>query len=174
MKAGKRHIQPYRANYSAERIIKRFYARFQVEYAALFSRIQGIDDPTDRARYTSLFLHHRIFLYFLQQNGYLDAKQMRDPGSEPRFLNPTLFAISTLEQQYPALSIPDAASTRLHAFFSEFDWQVGSPTQHNEREITPDILRYIFEKRSRQNHAGAYYTREDVAIYICQYTIIPA
>ncbi len=55
-----------------ERISKRFYDRFQTEYAIFITRIKGIITNADRNGYASLMLTRLMFLYFIQHKGFLD------------------------------------------------------------------------------------------------------
>jgi hypothetical protein len=89
------------------------------------------------------------------------------------YLNGGLFDIHVLEQSNPEITIPDEAFSRLFAFFDEFDWHLDNRPLHNDREINPDVLGYIFEKYTNQKQMGAYYTREDITEYISTSTILP-
>lgn len=84
-----------------------------------------------------------------------------------------LFAEHELERAYPAIAIPDAAFTRLFAFFDEFDWCLEAAALRNERAITPEVLGTLFEKHSKQKQLGSYYTGADITAYISTATILP-
>lgn len=61
----------------------------------------------------------------------------------------------------------------MFAFFDAWDWRLDDRPLHNESEINPDVLGYIFEKYINQKQMGAYYTKEDITEYISKNTIIP-
>jgi hypothetical protein len=69
--------------------------------------------------------------------------------------------------------IVDKAFEKLFDFFKEYNWHLDEREDHNDREINPDVLGYIFEKYINQKQMGAYYTKEDITEYISQNTIIP-
>ncbi len=54
-----------------ERVIKRFYDRFQKEHASFLTFIEGISVQTDREWYASLMLNRLMFVYFIQKKGLL-------------------------------------------------------------------------------------------------------
>lgn len=123
--------------------------------------------------------HHtfyRPFLLKLFHNGL--GQRHRSPelrallGNVP-YLNGGLFDMHVLELANPEITIPDEAFSRLFAFFDEFDWHLDNRPLHNDREINPDVLGYIFEKYINQKQMGAYYTREDITEYISTSTILP-
>ena len=45
---------------------------------------------------------------------------------------------------------------------------------HDDKEINPDVLGYIFEKYINQKQMGAYYTKEDITGYISIIPILPS
>jgi hypothetical protein len=56
-----------------DKVVRRFYSRLKSEQAIFQSSIQGISSPADRESYTLLMLHRLMFLYFMQQGGFLDG-----------------------------------------------------------------------------------------------------
>jgi len=56
-----------------DRVVRRFYSRFKSEQAIFQSSIQGISSPGDREAYSLLMLNRLMFLYFMQQRGFLDG-----------------------------------------------------------------------------------------------------
>src|SRR5579859_6250404 len=54
-----------------DRVVRRFYSRFKSEQAIFQSSIQGISSPNDREAYALLMLNRLMFLYFMQQRGFL-------------------------------------------------------------------------------------------------------
>src|SRR2546421_10638207 len=56
-----------------DRVVRHFYSRFKSEQAIFQSSIQGISSQSDREAYALLMLNRLIFLYFVQQRGFLDG-----------------------------------------------------------------------------------------------------
>lgn len=73
-----------------------------------------------------------------------------------------------------SLSIPDEAFLRLFTFLDTYTWSLSDEQPQHKREITPAILGYILEQYINQQQVGAYYTKDDVTLYIASNTIIPA
>jgi hypothetical protein len=90
------------------------------------------------------------------------------------YLQHGLFSVHALEQQHNAIEIPDEAFERIFTFFDKFQWILEQRPLRNEREVNPDVLGYVFEKQINQQQMGAYYTRDDVTMYIARNSIIPA
>lgn len=62
-----------RLAFDAERPSRRFYDRFQTEHDAFLARIAGIAGEDDRSWYASVMLNRLMFVYFIQQKGFLDG-----------------------------------------------------------------------------------------------------
>ncbi|MBA3946275.1 MAG: SAM-dependent methyltransferase [Herpetosiphonaceae bacterium] len=131
-----------------------------------------------QSRETDLF--YRDFLEVLFFKGFAQPKLERDVptnqllGNIP-YLNGGLFMPHPIEERYgTAITIPDAAFTKLFAFFDKWRWHLNERPGESDDEIDPDVLGYIFEKYINQKQMGAYYTKEDITGYICRNTIIPA
>jgi hypothetical protein len=56
-----------------DRVVRRFYSRFKSLQAIFQSSIQGISSQSDREAYALLMLNRLMFLYFMQQRGFLDG-----------------------------------------------------------------------------------------------------
>src|SRR5215469_16060878 len=56
-----------------DQVVRRFYRRFKSEQAVFQSSIHGISSQSDRETYTLLMLNRLMFLYFIQQRGFLDG-----------------------------------------------------------------------------------------------------
>ena len=56
-----------------DRVVRRFYSRFKSEQAIFQSSIQGISSQSNREAYALLMLNRLMFLYFMQQRGFLDG-----------------------------------------------------------------------------------------------------
>lgn len=89
------------------------------------------------------------------------------------YLNGGLFDVHQLEAENPQIDIPDKAFERLFDFFDAYQWRLDDRPLHNDNEINPDVLGYIFEQYINQKQMGAYYTKEDITGYISRNTIIP-
>ena len=121
---------------------------------------------------------YRVFLRRLFHEALATPKHQRDAqfdklvGSVP-YLNGGLFDLHQLEEDNPAIDIPDDAFERLFEFFDAWDWHLDNRPLATGNEINPDVLGYIFEKYINQKQMGAYYTKEDITEYIAKNTIIP-
>lgn len=122
---------------------------------------------------------HSFYRYFLLK---LFHSGLGDPTRTPElekllgkvpYLNGGLFEVHQLEETYPDIQIPDQAFEKVFDFFDEYQWHLDDRPLHNDREINPDVLGYIFEKYINQKQMGAYYTKEDITEYISKNTIIP-
>lgn len=119
---------------------------------------------------------YRYFLLRLFHEGLgepdHDAELERLIGKVP-YLNGGIFQLHEVEQQYPDIQISDDAFSRIFDFFDQYQWHLDDRPLHNDHEINPDVLGYIFEKYINQKQMGAYYTKEDITGYISKNTIIP-
>ncbi len=89
-------------------------------------------------------------------------------------LDGSLFLPHPLEARYSsALRIPDAAFAQVLAFLDRYLWRLDERSPLGDRELTPITLELLSEKQSGQKQIGAYYTRADIASYICRNTILP-
>ncbi|MEG9267231.1 Eco57I restriction-modification methylase domain-containing protein [Qipengyuania sp. Mu-71] len=59
--------------FDVERTTRAFYERFKTEHDAFLERIEGVDTEDDRAWYASVMLNRLMFVYFIQQRGFLDG-----------------------------------------------------------------------------------------------------
>lgn len=85
-----------------------------------------------------------------------------------------LFLPHPLELRYgSAIRIPDAAFARVLAFFDRYTWRLDERASVSDHEMTPAVLGLLTERQPDQKRIGAYYTREDIAGYICRNTIVP-
>jgi hypothetical protein len=85
-------------------------------------------------------------------------------------LNLSLFKQHSLEQPITNIQIPDNAFSRLFELFDTYQWQLDRAT---ENALHPDVLVYVFEQQINQKQMGAYYTGEDVTMYIARNTLLP-
>ncbi len=121
---------------------------------------------------------YRLFLLRLFHEGLGQPAADRSPelanflGKVP-YLNGGLFDVHDLERDNPKIHIPDEAFQNIFAFFDTYQWHLDARPLHNDKEINPDVLGYIFEKYINQKQMGAYYTKEDITGYISRNTVIP-
>jgi hypothetical protein len=59
--------------FDRDRVTRRFYDHFQREHAAFLKFITGITEQGDKEWYASLMLNRLMFVYFIQQKGFLDG-----------------------------------------------------------------------------------------------------
>ena len=129
--------------------------------------------------------YYREFLCPLFFQGFARKKEERLAAvnkllGEIPYLNGGLFQQHEIERLHEkTIVIADKAFQKLFDFFKEWNWHLDEREGHNDREINPDVLGYIFEKyinykeKEAQKEKGAYYTKEDITEYIAQSTIIP-
>ena len=143
------------------------------------------DDPgylrthLERSQTAGADRFYKTFLCPLFFEGFAKPKTERSDatnrllGNVP-YLNGGIFQLHHIEQQHgEAIDIPDKAFEQLFTFFEQYQWHLDERPLHNDNEINPDVLGYIFEKYINQKQMGAYYTQEDITEYISQNTIIP-
>jgi len=135
-----------------------------------------------RREYGENQFHGQFYRHFLRRlfaQGLGTPPEERGPGLEKLlgkipYLNGGLFDLHAIEEQNPDIQIPDRAFERLFNFFDEYNWHLDSRPSASGRDISPDVLGYIFEKYINDRaKMGAYYTQEDVTGYIARNTIIP-
>ena len=121
---------------------------------------------------------YRIFLRRLFHEGLGQpeaqrAHELAELLGDVPFLNGGLFEVHNLERDNADISIPDEAFERVFNFFDNYSWHLDERPNHEDNEINPDVLGYIFEKYVNQKQMGAYYTKEDITGYISRNTAIP-
>jgi hypothetical protein len=122
--------------------------------------------------------YYRGFLVHLFFEGFAARPEERAPetndllGSVP-YLNGGLFLPHQLEEANGGIDIPDAAFEQVFEFFERYQWHLDDRPLHDDNEINPDVLGYIFEKYINQKQMGAYYTKEDITGYIARNTVLP-
>lgn len=94
-------IKGLRSAFDRDRVSKRFYDHFKTEHQAFSDFIEGIDAETDQAWYASLMLNRLMFIYFIQQKGFLDGN--------PNYLSDRM---ETVRQQ--------AGKGKFHTFYRQF------------------------------------------------------
>jgi len=141
----------------------------------LRNRLEAMRTNHGKDRFQSFY---RLFLMRLFHEGLGQPVADRSPelaallGRVP-YLNGGLFDVHDLERDNPEIQIPDAAFKQIFDFFDAYQWHLDDRPLHDDKEINPDVLGYIFEKYINQKQMGAYYTKEDITGYISRNTIIP-
>ncbi|HEX4206517.1 MAG TPA: DNA methyltransferase [Ktedonobacteraceae bacterium] len=69
--------------------------------------------------------------------------------------------------------LPDTTFQRMFTFFDDYQWSLREQDSTDTNQLTPDILNIICANFLQQKPLGAYYTGEDVAMYIAKNTILP-
>jgi hypothetical protein len=122
--------------------------------------------------------YYRGFLVHLFFEGFAARPDERNPetnrllGQVP-YLNGGLFLPHQIEQAHDGIDIPDEAFELVFEFFERYHWHLDDRPLHDDDEINPDVLGYIFEKYINQKQMGAYYTKEDITGYIARNTVLP-
>ncbi|MEW6187288.1 MAG: DNA methyltransferase [Thermodesulfobacteriota bacterium] len=88
-----------------------------------------------------------------------------------KYLNGGLFLLHPVEQRWPKIFVPDRAFENLFALFERYSWNLNDTIGGQDDEINPDVLGYIYEKYINQKAFGAYYTRPEITLYLCERTI---
>jgi hypothetical protein len=58
-----------------EKLTRKFYKEFEQQHIEFLEHIRGIDDERDRRWYASVILNRLMFIYFLQEKGFLNKEQ---------------------------------------------------------------------------------------------------
>ena len=116
------------------------------------------------------FLHMLFFEGFAKPEEKRTAEARRALGNI-RYLNGGLFLPHRIETENKNITIPDEFFERLLKLFSDYSWNLNDTPGENDREISPHVLGYIFEKYINQKAFGAYYTRPEITEYLCERTI---
>lgn len=68
-------VHRLRDAFDRDRVTKKFYDRFKIEHAAFLAFIKGVEGQADRGWYASLMLNRLMFIYFIQEKGFLDGNR---------------------------------------------------------------------------------------------------
>jgi hypothetical protein len=79
--------------FDVERVTKKFYERFKTEHSAFLKFIEGIPDEHTEAWYASVMINRLMFLYFIQEKGFLneDRDYLRNKLKESRGRKPDAY-----------------------------------------------------------------------------------
>lgn len=121
-------------------------------------------------RFYSEFLKALFFEGFAKPEGNRSIETNRLLG-QIRYLNGGLFLRHKIEQENPAIAVPDIAFENLFTLFEKYSWHLDDTPGGKDDEINPAVLGYIFEKYINQKAFGAYYTRAEITEYLCEQTI---
>ncbi|MBW4619535.1 MAG: putative DNA binding domain-containing protein [Cyanosarcina radialis HA8281-LM2] len=125
-------------------------------------------------RGTNLFYSEFLPALFFEGFGkpeYLRSNNTKTLIGDVKYLNGGLFLKHRIEQEYPQITIPDAAFENIFKLFAGFSWNLDDTPGGKENELNPAVLGYIFEKYINQKAFGAYYTRPEITEYLCERTI---
>jgi hypothetical protein len=136
-------------------------------------RLQWVQHGQGSGRFLSFYRHFLLRLFHDGLGAAEHSREMEQLLGRVPYLNGGLFDIHELERKYPDIQIDDEAFRRVFNFFDGWHWHLDDRPTHDEREINPDVLGYIFEKYINQKQMGAYYTKEDITEYIGKNTILP-
>ena len=145
------------------------------DFDYLRNRLERMQREHGKDRFQTFY---RLFLLRLFHEGLSQPAADRAPelakllGRVP-YLNGGLFEVHDLERNNHDIKIPDQAFQQIFSFFDAYQWHLDDRPLHDDKEINPDVLGYIFEKYINQKQMGAYYTKEDITGYIGRNTVIP-
>ena len=103
-----------RRSFNADKVTKSFYREFQQHHKDFMTKIEGMPNDKDRRWYASVLLNRLMFIYFIQQKGFLDNDQqylrtrlqmVRERFGENRFY--AFFRKFLLPLFYEGLGSPD-------------------------------------------------------------------
>ena len=66
--------QKVKSALDVEKLTKAFYKQFEQEHKSFLDFLEGIKDVADREWYASLMLNRLMFVYFIQQKGFLNGE----------------------------------------------------------------------------------------------------
>jgi hypothetical protein len=139
----------------------------------LTNRLKRVQAEWGEDQFHTFYHHFLLRLFHDGLNQRHRPPELEQLLGKVPYLNGGLFDVHMLERLNPEINIPDEAFVKIFEFFDEFDWYLDDRPLHNDREINPDVLGYIFEKYVNQKQMGAYYTKEDITEYISKNTILP-
>ena len=202
--------------FDTEKITKRFFEDFKSNHSNFLNYILGIENKEERKWFASLILNRLMFIWFLQNKGFVDGKfnylevklkESKERGKNRyysefltllffegfakkpiersekakqflgkiKYLNGGLFVPHPIEEKYNnKIKIQDKAFDETFTIFKKYEWPLQGKEGKSDKEISPDVIGYIFEKyinELQQKSLGAYYTRDEITSYLSRNTI---
>jgi hypothetical protein len=139
----------------------------------LRNRMQMMREQHGEDQFYSFYRHFLLRLFHEGLGGLEHAPELEALIGHVPYLNGGIFEQHIIEQEFSDIQIPDEAFERVLDFFDQYQWHLDDRALHDDKEINPDVLGYIFEKYINQKQMGAYYTKEDITGYISRNTILP-
>ena len=125
-------------------------------------------------RYYSEFLTLLFFEGFAKKT-IERSKKAKQLLGKIKYLNGGLFVPHFIEDKYKnKIKIQDKAFDETFKIFNQYDWHLQGKEGKSDKEISPDVIGYIFEKyinELQQKSLGAYYTRDEITSYLSRNTI---
>ena len=133
--------------------------------------------------------YYSEFLTLLFFEGFAKKSIERSPKAKNllgqiKYLNGGLFVPHSIEEKYEIktsrkeyktkIKIQDKAFDKTFKMFSHYEWCLEGKKGKSDKEISPDVMGYIFEKyinELQQKSLGAYYTRDEITSYLSRNTI---
>lgn len=180
----------------SEWLARRFATRLRQLYIALSEVIEGLESAELRLRYASLLIYRLIFLYIGQRTGMLAENRrslqqclldvQQEGGTDfyrtilrpcfagdarwpnPSFSFSSLFTSQSIEQAFPAISVPDEIFAQIFALLDKQCRQSGEHTA--EADMYADLI----AQHLQPEEMGGYYTPAEITAYIARNTLLPA
>ena len=122
-------VHKLRDAFDRDRVTKRFYDHFKREHAAFLTFVKGIVDKGDQAWYASLMLNRLMFVYFIQEKGFLDG--------DPKYLTNRLKAVQARKGKNQFLTF--------YRYFLRALFQEGFNKRPEVRRLDPDLKSLLGE-----------------------------
>ena len=139
----------------------------------LRNRLRMMQTRKGRDSFHSFYRHFLLRLFHEGLGGHPRTSELDELLGQVPYLNGGLFDVHDLERSNAGIEIADDAFEKLFEFFDAYSWNLDERPLHEDSEINPDVLGYIFEKYINQKEMGAYYTKEDITKHIATSCIIP-
>ena len=114
-------------------------------------------------------------LFFKVLNNDKDRLDVFEKFKDLPFLNGGLFRLTSLEEEYPNISLNSEAIIDIWNLLKEYNFTLSTDSRLKKKthSIDPNILGYIFEKSigDFRKASGAYYTPSEIANYISKNTL---
>lgn len=138
----------------------------------LRNRLKRCQQEKGKDKFYSFYRCFLLKLFHDGLGGKARPKELQDLLGRIPYLNGGFFEKHVIEQRWDAIQIPDRAFERIFDYFDQWQWHLDERPLHDDKEINPAVLGFIFEKYINQKQMGAYYTQEDITGYMSRNTII--